>query len=111
MPRLKLNLPGPAVPWTKTPNSVFDRLVPTLKDTELRVLLVLVRQTHGWKREGKSVVLSYRTLKARTGRQSEAISKALASLALRGLIHRASALTHRTSLNSNPNRSQTEEQH
>ena len=30
------------------PNSVLDALMPTLRDTELRVLLVVIRQTLGW---------------------------------------------------------------
>ncbi len=69
------------------PNPVLDRLLPELKDTELRVLLVLIRQTFGWNRPYRPVILSYRTLKARTGRESEAIAKAIRSLRARGLIH------------------------
>lgn len=82
---MKSNLP--ATPWTKVPNALLDRLLPTLKDTELRILLVLTRATSGWNREGKSVPLTYRALMARTGRHSEAVAKAVASLSERGLIH------------------------
>lgn len=69
------------------PNPVLDALLPDLKDTELRVLLVLVRQTFGWNRPHRPVVLSYRALKERTGRESEAIARAIGSLRARGLIH------------------------
>lgn len=58
-----------------------------LKDTELRVLLVLLRQTVGWNRDGRTVVISYKTLKRVTGRESQAIAAAIRSLAARGLIH------------------------
>lgn len=61
--------------------------MPTLGDTELRILLLLVRQTAGWNRTGQALTLTYRTLAARTGRRSEAIAKALASLESKRLIH------------------------
>lgn len=61
--------------------------MPELKDTELRVLLVILRLTTGWNREGRFTVVPYRSLKRLTGRESEAVSKALRSLSDRGLIH------------------------
>jgi hypothetical protein len=106
MPRLRLTLPS-QTPWTKTPNSLFDHLLPELKDTELRVLLVVLRATTGWHREGRWVVLSYKVLMERTGRHSEAIAAALISLERRGFIHR-SQLTVQRKPKSKP--SQTEEQ-
>lgn len=60
--------------------------MPKLRDTELRLLLVLLRQTTGWNREGRPVILSYRTLIRRTGRQSEALARGLDSLRDRKLI-------------------------
>lgn len=66
--------------WTKTPNRLLDQLLPTLRDTELRVLLVLLRHTVGWNRPDRVVTMPYGLLISRTGRQSEAISKALRSL-------------------------------
>lgn len=83
---MKLKLPGPNVPWTKAPNVLLDILLPSLRDTELRVLLILLRQTVGWNREGRPVILSYKTLMKRTGRHSEAIANALTSLSTKGLI-------------------------
>jgi len=86
MPKLKPNL-SPTTPWTKVPNVLLDRLMPSLKDTELRIMLVLLRQTLGWNREDRPVTLTYRSLTGRTGRGSEAVSKAIGSLSARGLIH------------------------
>lgn len=87
MPRIKLNIPGASRGWTKVPNFALDALMPQLRDTELRVLLVLIRSTWGWNRPDRAVIASYKSMKAKTGRESEAIAKALASLAGRGLIH------------------------
>lgn len=93
MPKLRVNIPSERG-WTKTPNYLLDRLMPVLRDTELRVLLVLLRETVGWNRPHRAVILRYRSLIARTGRQSEAISKAIASLEELGLIHRDRTFTH-----------------
>ena len=80
-------MPGSGTPWTKVPNLLVDSLMPNLRDTELRVLLALVRATTGWNREGRSVPMTYRRLILLSGRRSEAVGKALASLRERGLIH------------------------
>lgn len=87
MPRIKLTLPGSGTPWTKVPNVLIDSLMPNLRDTELRVLLALVRGTTGWNREGRTIPMTYRRLILLTGRRSEAVGKALASLRERGLVH------------------------
>jgi DNA-binding MarR family transcriptional regulator len=68
--------------------------MPTLKDTELRTLLVILRQTAGWNRTGRPVILKYKQLIQKTGRRSEAISSALKSLERRGLIHTIRASRH-----------------
>lgn len=88
MPRLKSLLPTLTHSWTKVPNQLLDRLLPILKDTELRILLVVLRETSGWNKEGEPLTLSYRKLMEKTGRGSEAIAAALASLERRRLIHR-----------------------
>ncbi|MBS1703672.1 MAG: replication protein [Armatimonadetes bacterium] len=87
MPRIKLTLPIPKSNWTKIPNYLVDSLLPKLKDTELRILLVILRYTVGFNKPGKSVQLSYRMLQMKTGRGSAAISDALKALTARGLIH------------------------
>ena len=86
MPRIKLNLRA-TTPWTKVPNYLIDVLLPTLRDTELRILLILLRQTVGWNQADRAVILPYRTLMKRTGRASEAVGKAIRYLREQELIH------------------------
>ena len=67
------------------PSAILDRWMPTLKDTELRVLLLVARQTIG--RSGKEVDwLAHSQLRKRTGRASEAVSAAVDSLIQKGLL-------------------------
>lgn len=61
--------------------------MPKLKDSELRVMLVLLRQTLGFNRDRAKVVLPYSVLTKSTGRGTEAIARALTSLKAKGLIH------------------------
>jgi hypothetical protein len=76
---------------TPVPNELIDQAMPLLRDTELRVLLVIARSTLGWKgsspgkRRGISWI-SHSELKRRSGRQSEAISRAVSRLISLGLI-------------------------
>jgi hypothetical protein len=86
--RRKLPLPGGVVP---VPNSLVDEVLPTLRDTELRVLLVVLRQTWGWRdvTTGKHKARDWLTsgqLQRRTGRAGEAVSSAVDGLVRRGLI-------------------------
>ena len=79
-----------ATPFTPLPNHFIDEVMPTLKDTEWRLLCVIVRQTLGWsdshgKRKQRDW-LTQRQLMNRTGRSSEAISAALDALIRRRLI-------------------------
>lgn len=76
---------------TPVPNVVLDQVLPKLRDTELRVLLVIVRATLGWvdpltggRKEREW--LSSRQLRVKTGRESAAISQALDCLAKAQLI-------------------------
>ena len=117
---------GNFAPWHPVPVRLVDDVMPHLKDTELRVLLVVLRQTWGWrvdrtsaskagagtqrrtsgqptsKQGGKHEFskhqftkhqatkrrdwLSHRQLCRRTGRGSDAVSAAVASLTASGLI-------------------------
>ena len=75
---------------TPFPNVLIDAFMPKLKDTEWRVLCVVVRQTLGWKaagghRKGQDW-LSHSQLKLRTGRSNTAVSEAIQGLVERGLI-------------------------
>ena len=83
----KLEEFGPTVP---VPIAVLDSLMPRLKDTELRLLLVVVRQTIGWVDPlgGRKNWdwLTHSQLRRRTGRSSSALSRAIHRLASRGII-------------------------
>ena len=77
---------------TPVPTALLDRVMPTLRDTELRVLLVVVRQTLGWQ-VGKDPRLrkerdwlTQSQLMRRTGRASGAVARAVDTLVRRGLI-------------------------
>lgn len=76
------------------PNRLFDEVLPALNDTELRVLLIVLRQTLGW-REGsdrggwqfkKRDWLTHGQLCRRTGRSSESVSKAISALVRANLL-------------------------
>lgn len=76
------------VPVTPFPSRLLDEAMPVLSDTEWRVLCVVVRQTLGWSdgkggRKGQDW-LTQSQLKARTGRASEAVSRAIDGLVRKG---------------------------
>ena len=81
---------GIKTPFTPLPNAFIDEVMPTLKDTEWRLLCVIVRQTLGWQdgenRRKERDWLTHRQLQSRTGRASEALSRAVDSLVTKGLI-------------------------
>jgi hypothetical protein len=68
------------------PVSFFDGILPTLRDTELRLLLVVLRQLRVAGRERDSAWLTHRELCRRTGRAGEAVSAAVTALSERGLL-------------------------
>ena len=80
--------------WHPVPVRLVDEVMPDLRDTELRVLLVVLRQTWGWRADRlagsgahkRRDWLSHRQLCRRTGRGSDAVSAAVASLTAAGLI-------------------------
>ena len=73
--------------WVKFPNIFIDLYMPRITDTEWRVLCVVIRQTLGWNNDGPSSDwLSHSQLKRRTGRESAAISSAIAKLCDAGLL-------------------------
>lgn len=84
--------------FTKMPNLFIDRLMPLLKDTEWRVLCVIVRQTIGWLgTDGKAKTSDWITrsqFMERTGRHSEAISEAITSLIDKRLIRASDETGH-----------------
>ena len=90
--RLSGKTPVPNTGTTPVPNALLDRVMPTLRDTELRLLLVVVRQTRGWQdapgspRRKQRDWLTQSQLMARTGRGSGAVSQAVEALVQAGLI-------------------------
>lgn len=66
---------------TPVPNLLLDKVMPRLRDTEWRLLCVVVRQTLGWEladgTRKQSDWLSHFQLKRRTGRSSSAVSRAI----------------------------------
>lgn len=77
---------GAFVPF---PSALLDEQMPDLKDTEWRLLCVIVRQTLGWQSgqgRKKRDWMSQKQLMARTGRNSAALSAALDALVRKNLI-------------------------
>ena len=85
----RLPFPTASTPF---PNLLIDRTMPELSDTEWRLLCVVCRQTLGFAsadgRGGRKARdwLTHRQLKARTGRASAAVSRAVDGLVRKGLI-------------------------
>lgn len=85
------SLPYPTAS-TPVPNLLLDQLMPTLSDSEWRLLCVVCRQTLGFTsgdgtgRRRAMDWLTHRQLKARTGRASAAVSKAVDGLVRKNLI-------------------------
>ena len=77
---------------TPVPNGLLDTAMPRLRDTELRVLLVVVRQTLGWQgdsdpaRRKELDWLTQSQLMRRTGRASGAVARAVDALVRGDLI-------------------------
>jgi hypothetical protein len=80
--------PKPSTPF---PNVLLDEIMPTLRDTEWRLLCVIVRATLGWQdgnphRRKRRDWLTQRQMMKRTGRNTAALSKALDALVRRALV-------------------------
>ena len=81
--------------FTPMPNRFIDKVMPSLTDTAWRLLCVITRQTLGWKQADSledsderktSDWLTHSQLIARTGRSSEAVSRALGDLVRLALV-------------------------
>ncbi len=76
---------------TPIPNILFDKHLPSLSLSELRVLLTILRQTNGWhdKRTGKRKYrdrISHGQFQKKTGLSRRVLSNAIAALVSLGLI-------------------------
>jgi len=76
-------------PFTAFPNSLLDTVMPLLRDTEWRVLCVVVRRTVHFRQAtqaGSPTWITRAQLLAATGRDSEAVSRAVDALVQRRLL-------------------------
>lgn len=75
----------------QVPNMVVDRYFPILTGAEITILIVIIRQTHGWvdKRTGRRKTrdwISHNQFMKKTGLSRRGISKIIQSLESKGLI-------------------------
>lgn len=94
-PRAKRQSRPASLPYPKAstpfPNLLIDQAMPTLTDTEWRLLCLVCRQTLGYAsadgagRRARDW-LTHRQLKARSGRASAAVSRAVDGLVRRNMI-------------------------
>lgn len=76
--------------YTGVPDVVFDKLLPLLEDSELRVLLVVIRKTLGWRQTEED--LSLNTIADLAGLSKSTVARATTSLIERELIERSQNL-------------------
>lgn len=77
-----MSLPLPN--YTQAPNVCFDEIFKTLKEGELRVILVLIRQTFGWHKSIERISLGQIADKSGIDRRS--VCRSLNSLIAKGLV-------------------------
>ncbi|MBK8954979.1 MAG: replication protein [Saprospiraceae bacterium] len=77
---------------TQVPNILFDEYLPKLTESELKILLIIIRQTSGWidrytgKRKTRDRI-SQSQFSLKTGLSVRTISETLKTLSQRGLIN------------------------
>ena len=76
---------------TQVPNILFDLHLPSLTEAELKILLIIIRQTYGWidRHTGKRKLydrISHSQFITKTGLSRRVISKALQNLVSKGLV-------------------------
>jgi DNA-binding MarR family transcriptional regulator len=76
--------------YTQVPDALFDELLPELTESELKVLLYIIRRTYGFKKDADSISLGQMVdgIRTRDGRQLDrgaGVSKASASRGVKGL--------------------------
>ena len=77
--------------FTPTPNILFDQLLKEISYSELKVLLVIIRQTNGWvikktKKRKTRDRITYNQFSIKTGLSRRIISKTINSLSQKQLI-------------------------
>ncbi len=76
----------PAPNYTQAPNVLFDELFKTLSEGDLRVVLVLVRQTFGWHKPFDRISLSQ--IAEKTGMAKPSVCRSLGTLIKKGLVQK-----------------------
>jgi phage replication O-like protein O len=71
--------------YTQTPNEFFDEVAKTLKEGELRVMLVIMRQTFGWGNKQWDRI-SISQLMEKTGMKRDAVVRSTKSLVEKKLV-------------------------
>lgn len=71
--------------WTQTPNFIYD-LMPEMKEAEIKVVMLIVRQTIGWQRE--SVSLSVSDFKRMTGLAQASVVSGIKAALDHGILER-----------------------
>ncbi len=72
--------------YTQSPNVFYDEIFKTLKEGELRVILVVIRQTFGWHKSFDRISLGQ--LADKTGMERKSVCRSLNSLMEKGLIQK-----------------------
>ncbi len=70
--------------YTQSPNVLFDEIFKTLKEGELRIVLVLIRQTFGWHKEWDRISIGILAKKSSMERKS--VQRSVKTLIEKGLI-------------------------
>ena len=78
--------------FTRTPNILFDQLLKELSFSELKILMVIIRQTNGWidkktKKRKERDRITHSQFISKTGLSRRVISETIKSLLERRLIH------------------------
>ncbi|MGC4044717.1 MAG: replication protein [Armatimonas sp.] len=79
----------PKAGFVPVPTVYIDKIMPALTDAELRVLLIVMRQTLGWAEEGgrkRRDWITQSQFREKTGKSRDSITRAVASLVERGLL-------------------------
>jgi phage replication O-like protein O len=89
MPEQDLNFTGfPKPQYTRTPNLIFDQLLPELSGSQLKALLYIVRRTMGWRKDQEFIPASIAEIQEGTGLSNRAVIDALDFLLQRRLVLR-----------------------
>lgn len=69
---------------TQVPNQVLDVFLPTLTGAEFKILMIIIRQTHGWRKERDR--MNYSQLTQKSGLSRRVIADVIQSLIDKKLI-------------------------